>query len=268
LGTSAAQPSGTAAAPARALVGYARVSTRDQTTALQLDALRAAGCDRVFEETASGASRDRPELAAALDYVRAGDTLVVWKLDRLARSTKQLLTTVEELARRGIGFRCLTQDIDTTTAGGRLVFTVFSAIAEFEREIIAERTRAGLDAARTRGRRGGRKPKLKARDLVRAGHTSRSGDPGRGGRRDNGCGRGHPLPPPARRPRSGRAGAQRAGTNRQRGRGPAGLVRTHRRPIERMASRSIHFAFRCPRSLSGALHKEAASRMLSNARWT
>jgi len=168
LGTSAAQPSGTAAAPARALVGYARVSTRDQTTALQLDALRAASCDRVFEETASGASRDRPELAAALDYVRAGDTLVVWKLDRLARSTKQLLTTVEELARRGVGFRCLTQDIDTTTAGGRLVFTVFSAIAEFEREIIAERTRAGLDAARTRGRRGGRKPKLKARDLVRA----------------------------------------------------------------------------------------------------
>jgi DNA invertase Pin-like site-specific DNA recombinase len=168
LGASAAQPSGTAAAPARALVGYARVSTRDQTTALQLDALRAAGCDRVFEETASGASRDRPELAAALDYVRAGDTLVVWKLDRLARSTKQLLTTVEELARRGIGFRCLTQDIDTTTAGGRLVFTVFSAIAEFEREIIAERTRAGLDAARARGRRGGRKPKLKARDLVRA----------------------------------------------------------------------------------------------------
>jgi len=149
-------------------VGYARVSTRDQTVALQLDALNAAGCARVFEETASGAQRDRPQLAAALDYMRAGDTLVVWKLDRLARSTKQLIETVEGLARRGIGFRCLTQDIDTTTAGGRLVFTIFSAIAEFEREIIQERTRAGLDAARARGRRGGRPPALKPRDLKEA----------------------------------------------------------------------------------------------------
>jgi DNA invertase Pin-like site-specific DNA recombinase len=100
--------------------------------------------------------------------MRAGDTLVVWKLDRLARSTKQLIATVEELVRRGVGFRCLTQDIDTTTAGGRLVFTIFSAIAEFEREIIQERTRAGLDAARTRGRRGGRPPALKARDIKEA----------------------------------------------------------------------------------------------------
>ena len=150
------------------LVGYARVSTRDQTVALQLDALNAAGCVRVFTETASGAQRDRPQLAAALDYMRAGDTLVVWKLDRLARSTKQLIETVEELARRGIGFRCQTQDIDTTTAGGRLVFTIFSAIAEFEREIIQERTRAGLDAARARGRRGGRPPALKVRDLKEA----------------------------------------------------------------------------------------------------
>ena len=150
------------------LVGYARVSTRDQTVALQLDALQAAGCVRVFEETASGAQRDRPQLAAALDYMRADDTLVVWKLDRLARSTKQLIETVEDLARRGIGFRCLTQDIDTTTAGGRLVFTIFSTIAEFEREIIQERTRAGLDAARARGRRGGRPPALKARDLKEA----------------------------------------------------------------------------------------------------
>ncbi len=153
-----------AAARAGDPVGYARVSTLDQTVALQLDALNAAGYVRVFEETASGAQRDRPQLAAALDYMRAGDTLVVWKLDRLARSTKQLIETVEDLARRGIGFRCLTQDIDTTTAGGRLVFTIFSAIAEFEREIIQERTRAGLDAARARGRRGGRPPALKARD--------------------------------------------------------------------------------------------------------
>ncbi len=149
-------------------VGYSRVSTRDQNAALQLDALNAAGCVRVFEETALGAQRDRPQLAAALDYMRAGDTLVVWKLDRLARSTKQLIETVEGLARRGIGFRCLTQDIDTTTAGGRLVFTIFSAIAEFEREIIQERTRAGLDAARARGRRGGRPPALKPRDLKEA----------------------------------------------------------------------------------------------------
>ena len=112
---------GTAAAAADHVgdpVGYARVSTRDQTVALQLDALHAAGCVRVFEETASGAQRERPQLIAALDYMRAGDTLVVWKLDRLARSTKQLIETVEDLARRGIGFRCLTQDIDTTTAGG------------------------------------------------------------------------------------------------------------------------------------------------------
>ncbi len=113
------------------LVGYARVSTRDQTPALQLDALRAAGCERLYEETASGASRDRPQLAAALDYMRTGDTLVVWKLDRLARSTQQLIATVERVAERGIGFRCLTQDIDTTTADGRLVFTIFSAIAEY-----------------------------------------------------------------------------------------------------------------------------------------
>ena len=165
-----AKQAGTGSHAARTgdLVGYARVSTRDQTVALQLDALNTAGCVRVFEETASGAQRDRPQLAAALDWVRAGDTLVVWKLDRLARSTKQLIETVEDLARRGIDFRCLTQDIDTTTAGGRLVFTIFSAIAEFEREIIQERTRAGLDAARARGRRGGRPPALKARDLKEA----------------------------------------------------------------------------------------------------
>jgi len=131
-----------AAARAGDPVGYARVSTRDQTVALQLDALKTAGCARMFEETASGAQRDRPQLAAALDYMRAGDTLVVWKLDRLARSTKQLIETVEGLARHDIGFRCLTQDI--------------------------ERTCAGLDAARARGRRGGRPPSLKPRDLKEA----------------------------------------------------------------------------------------------------
>ena len=148
------------------LVGYARVSSRDQNPDLQLDTLKEAGCEKVFVEKASGASRDRPELRAALDYTREGDTLVVWKLDRLARSTRQLIETVENLQTRGIGFRCVTQaEIDTTTAGGRLVFTIFGAIAEFEREIIRERTRAGLEAAHARGRKGGRPKGLTDADL-------------------------------------------------------------------------------------------------------
>ena len=150
------------------LVGYARVSTQDQKPELQLDALKAAGCEKVFVEKASGAQRERPELTAALDYVRDGDTLVVWKLDRLARSMKQLIETVEGLEDKGIGFRSLTEAIDTTTAGGKLVFHVFGALAEFERSIIRERTRAGLDAARARGRKGGRPPKLKEADLKAA----------------------------------------------------------------------------------------------------
>lgn len=150
------------------LIGYARVSTRDQKPHLQLDALRDAGCDRIFEETASGAKRDRPELNAALDFVRAGDSLVVWKLDRLARSTRELLKTVEALEQRSIGLKIITQNIDTANAGGRLIFTVFSAMAEFEREIIRERTRAGLDAARVRGRKGGRPRALSEKDLKQA----------------------------------------------------------------------------------------------------
>ena len=150
------------------LVGYARVSTQDQKPELQLDALKAEGCEKVFVEKASGAQRERPELIAALDYVRDGDTLVVWKLDRLARSMKQLIETVEGLEEKGIGFRSLTEAIDTTTAGGKLVFHVFGALAEFERSIIRERTRAGLDAARARGRKGGRPPKLKEADLKAA----------------------------------------------------------------------------------------------------
>jgi len=139
-------------------VGYARVSTRDQKPELQLDALREAGCERIFEEKASGAQRDRPELKAALDYMRGGDTLVVWKLDRLARSMKQFVDTVEGLDKRGIGFRSITESIDTVTPGGKLVFHVFGALAEFERSIIRERTEAGLRAARDRGRLGGRPP--------------------------------------------------------------------------------------------------------------
>ena len=150
------------------LVGYARVSTQDQKPELQLDALKAAGCEKVFVEKASGAQRDRPEMKAAVEFMREGDTLVVWKLDRLARSMKQLIETVEGLDDRKIGFRSLTEAIDTTTAGGKLVFHIFGALAEFERSIIRERTKAGLDAARKRGRTGGRPPKLKDADLKAA----------------------------------------------------------------------------------------------------
>lgn len=138
------------------LVGYARVSTVDQNAELQIDALRDAGCAKIFQESESGAKVDRPELMAALSYMREGDTLVVWKLDRLARSMKQLVDTVEDLRRRGIGFRCLTGDMDTSTPSGKLVFHMFGALAEFERELIRERTIAGLVAARARGRKGGR----------------------------------------------------------------------------------------------------------------
>lgn len=148
------------------LVGYARVSTQDQNPALQLDALTAAGCEKVFTEKASGAQRDRPDLAAALSYMRSGDSLVVWKLDRLARSLPQLIETVATLEDQGIGFRSLTEAIDTTTAGGKLVFHIFGALAEFERSVIRERTRAGLKAARDRGRKGGRPPALSAADLA------------------------------------------------------------------------------------------------------
>lgn len=142
------------------LIGYARVSTLDQDPALQTDALTEAGCARIFEEKASGARADRPALMAAMDYVRPGDVLVVWKLDRLARSMKQLLATIDDLQARGIGFRCLTHDIDTTTASGRFMLQIFAALSEFEREIIRERTKAGLKAAVARGRKGGRRPVL------------------------------------------------------------------------------------------------------------
>jgi DNA invertase Pin-like site-specific DNA recombinase len=141
------------------LIGYARVSTSDQNLELQLDALKEAGCRRVFEETASGANKARPQLRDALDFLQPGDTLVVWKLDRLARSLQQLIEVIEQLHKRGCGFKSLTEAIDTTTAGGRLIFHIFGALAEFERSIIRERTMAGLEAARTRGRRGGR-PRL------------------------------------------------------------------------------------------------------------
>lgn len=158
------------------LVGYARVSTHDQDTSLQRVALEATGCTRIFQETASGAQRDRPELAAALEYMREGDTLVVWKLDRLARSLKQLIETVEGLEGRGVGFRSLTENVDTTTPGGKLIFHIFAALAEFERGLIRERTVAGLVSARESGRVGGRPKSVNDKDMaaIRAMLTDRT----------------------------------------------------------------------------------------------
>jgi len=138
------------------LLGYARVSTQDQTLELQVDALEAVGCHRVFTEHASGAADDRVELANLFDHVRPGDTVVVWRLDRLGRSLRHLIDTVNALADRQVGFRSISENIDTTTSGGKLIFHIFGALAEFERELIRERTNAGLTAARARGRVGGR----------------------------------------------------------------------------------------------------------------
>lgn len=131
-------------------IGYARVSTQEQNLALQLDALSQEGCERIFQEKASGAQRDRPELKAALSYMRTGDTLVVWKLDRLARSMKQLIETIESFQDQGIGLKSLQDPIDTSSPSGKLVFHIFAALAEFERGVIRERTTAGLRAARER----------------------------------------------------------------------------------------------------------------------
>jgi len=150
------------------LIGYARVSTVDQNLALQRDALTEAGCGKIFTEQMSGAVTDRPALHDALEFARSGDTLIVWKLDRLARSMKQLIETVETLRLKSIGFRSLTEALDTTTAQGRLVFHMFGALAEFERSLIRERTQAGLAAARRAGRTGGRPQKLTEDDLEAA----------------------------------------------------------------------------------------------------
>jgi DNA invertase Pin-like site-specific DNA recombinase len=138
------------------LIGYARVSTTDQTLALQQDALEKAGCERIFTDTASGAKSERVGLDEALSHLRKGDTLVVWRLDRLGRSLKHLIETITSLNDRKIGFKSITEAIDTTTSGGKLIFHIFGALAEFERDIIRERTQAGLSAARARGRKGGR----------------------------------------------------------------------------------------------------------------
>lgn len=137
-------------------IGYARVSTTEQNLDLQVDALNAAGCKKVYKDMMSGAKADRPGLEDALDYLREGDTLVVWRLDRLGRSLQHLIETVNKLESRNIGFKSLTEQIDTTTPSGKLIFHIFGALAEFERNLIRERTTAGLKAAKARGRLGGR----------------------------------------------------------------------------------------------------------------
>lgn len=151
-----------------ALIGYARVSTVEQSLALQRDALKGVGCDVLFEDHASGAKAERRGLAEALSYLRRGDTLVVWKLDRLGRSMAHLIDTVRGLEARGVGFRSLTEGIDTTTPSGTLIFHIFGALAQFERDLIRERTGAGLKAAEERGRKGGRKPVVTPDRLARA----------------------------------------------------------------------------------------------------
>jgi DNA invertase Pin-like site-specific DNA recombinase len=148
------------------LIGYARVSTHEQTLNLQRDALTKAGCNKIFTDTASGAKTERIGLEEALSYVRKGDTLVVWRLDRLGRSLPHLIATMTDLEERGIGFKSLTENIDTTTSGGKLIFHIFGALAEFERNLIRERTQAGLTAARDRGRTGGRPKALTGRKLT------------------------------------------------------------------------------------------------------
>jgi DNA invertase Pin-like site-specific DNA recombinase len=139
-----------------ALIGYARISTTEQHLHLQQDALSAAGCLKIFTDTISGAKAERKGLAEALEYIRGRDTLIVWRLDRLGRSLKDLIERITDLHSRNIGFKSLTENIDTTTSGGKLIFHIFGALAEFERDIIKERTNAGLTAARARGRQGGR----------------------------------------------------------------------------------------------------------------
>lgn len=141
-------------------IGYARVSTDDQNLSLQTDALTLAGCEKIYKEKLSGAKADRPELLKLIEQLREGDTLTVWKLDRLGRSLTQLIETVNKLAELKVGFRSLKESIDTTTATGKLTFHIFASFAEFERDMIRERTNAGLNAARERGRVGGRKKGL------------------------------------------------------------------------------------------------------------
>ncbi|WP_312817873.1 recombinase family protein [Atlantibacter subterraneus] len=158
------------------LVGYVRVSTNDQNTALQRNALESAGCELIFEDKISGKTSERPGLKKLLKVLAYGDTLIVWKLDRLGRSMRHLVTLIEELRQRGINFRSLTDSIDTSTPMGRFFFHVMGALAEMERELIVERTRAGLEAARAQGRIGGRRPKLTAEQWAQAGRLIAAGE--------------------------------------------------------------------------------------------
>lgn len=148
-------------------VGYSRISTNDQNLVMQHDALKSSGCEELFSDIASGAKTERPGLEQALSFLREGDTLVVWKLDRLGRSIQHLIQTIQLLSNRGIGFKSLQENIDTTTTGGKLIFHIFSALAEFERDLIRDRTNAGLKAARVRGKLGGRPPLLDNRQIDR-----------------------------------------------------------------------------------------------------
>jgi DNA invertase Pin-like site-specific DNA recombinase len=147
------------------LIGYARISTHDQTLHLQKDALEKAGCEKIFTDRVSGSKAERKGLTEALSHLREGDTLVVWRLDRLGRSLRHLIDTITALDERGVGFKSLTENIDTTTSGGKLVFHIFGALAEFEREIIRERTQAGLQSARSRGKVGGRPKALTPKEV-------------------------------------------------------------------------------------------------------
>src|SRR3954451_22278880 len=154
------------------LIGYARVSTEDQNLDLQRDALTKAGCEQIYTDRVSGTKASRPGLIEALSHLRSGDTLVVWRLDRLGRSLRHLIDTITDLQERGVGFKSLTESIDTTTSSGRLVFNIFGSLAEFEREIIRERTNAGLQSARSRGRNGGRPKKLTAKQVQMLQHLA------------------------------------------------------------------------------------------------
>ncbi|NQT62619.1 MAG: recombinase family protein [Candidatus Marinimicrobia bacterium] len=149
-------------------IGYARVSTQDQNLDLQNDALKSAGCDKIYTDKMSGAKTDRPGLEEILGFIRKGDTLVVWKLDRLGRSLKHLIQVMQLLDERGIYFKSVQESLDTSTPGGKLIFHVFGALAEFERDIIRERTLAGLASARARGRVGGRPRKLSKKQVEMA----------------------------------------------------------------------------------------------------
>jgi DNA invertase Pin-like site-specific DNA recombinase len=138
------------------MIGYARVSTKDQHLRMQMDDLQMAGCDKIYTEVASGSKNDRPVLAELLSFIKEGDVLVIWKLDRLGRSLQHLIKTIAFLLGKGVGFKSINDPIDTTTAQGRLIFNIFASLSEFERELIVERTKAGLRAARARGKVGGR----------------------------------------------------------------------------------------------------------------